>query len=126
VTALRVLALASAALGLVAGASLLPGHRLATRGPPPGQQATPRPAAPRGDPSTAVSTAALTSPTLTPGKPAPDLHALTPSILSRAAEARALDRAAGATCRPLARPDDSSCAPQRDTVEIQWDVGKDP
>jgi hypothetical protein len=108
VTGLRLLAaaVAVAALGAL-------GARLA---PAPRREAPPRPAAaasPRPAEAAAVH--------VTGG---PDLRDVPAGILARAADARALER--GPVCRPSAPRGEAACAPQRDTVEIQWDVVRDP
>lgn len=54
----------------------------------------------------------------------PDLRDLPAGIIARAANARSLER--GPVCRPLPRREDAACPPQRDTVEIRWDVAKEP
>jgi hypothetical protein len=132
-TDLRVVLFAAAgALGLAAaGAGLAPAWRSGGAAHRGGHSTT-TPRAASTSTSTTISTigpapaAGPTSATLAAAKPAPDLRDVPPSILSRAADARALDRAAGRACRPHARADSSTCAPQRDTVEIRWDVGKEP
>ena len=50
--------------------------------------------------------------------------AVPPGVLSRAAEARALDR--GPACPP-ARPANEACPPgPREAVEIEWDGAREP
>jgi hypothetical protein len=134
-TDLRVVLFAAAgALGLAAaGAGLAP----AWRSGGPAHRGAHSTTTPRATPTSTSTTTTMstigpapatvpTSATLAAAKPAPDLRDVPPSILSRAADARALDRAAGGACRPHARADSSTCAPRRDTVEIRWDVGKEP
>jgi hypothetical protein len=87
----------------------------------------PRAAADTGEPQLAVVPTAPLSPvspriTSTVG---PGLRpAVPPGVLSRAAEARALDR--GPACPP-ARPADKACPPEpREAVEIEWDGAREP
>jgi hypothetical protein len=115
VTGLRLLAAAGGALALAAlGAGLLPGRR------------APEPVRP---PPAAARAAAIPAAVADAGASAPDLRAVPAGILARAADARALDRdpERAPLCRPAPAPRrEASCAPPRDSVEIQWDVGKDP
>ena len=49
---------------------------------------------------------------------------LPPGVLSRAADAKALERAP--ECPPPAPAGPVECSPQPDRVEIEWDVGPEP
>lgn len=117
-TGLRLLAAVAggtlALAGLGAGL-LLPDRRAPVPVPPP----PPAAPAPASTPATVLEASAAV----------PDLRAVPAGILARAAHARALDRDRDPGPVPLCRPAprrDATCAPPRDTVEIQWDVGKDP
>jgi hypothetical protein len=114
VTALRVVALAAGALALaVAGAGLVPRRSTA-------------PVRPAAQPAQVAVVKPAVAATAAASKPARDLRDLPAGMLSRAADARALDRAPTPACRPPPRQDDAACAPKRDTVEVRWDVGKGP
>lgn len=110
----RHLLLAAAAAVALAGTSLIlrgsPAERREPAVPPP-----PAPAAvPPAGPTTSLRKKAAGS----------DLRDVPAGIIARAANARSLERAPA--CRPLPRQSDAACPPHRDTVEIRWDVAKEP
>jgi hypothetical protein len=120
VTSLRVAALVAGALALSAAAPFLrPPVRRATAPAASAPAALAPPAVPAAAP--AALPAAFPA-----GAASPDLHGVPPGILSRAADARALERAPAPICRPSARAEATACAPGRDTVEVQWDVAREP
>jgi hypothetical protein len=117
VTSLRLLAALSGAGALAAVATLVAGV-----GRP---AAVERPAA-AGATAVASAQAQAAPAVATDARaPAPELRHVPAGIISRAAAARALERAPGPTCRPAPRPGGDACTPQRDRVEIQWDVDRD-
>lgn len=80
---------------------------------------------PKAPPAAAASVGPVAATTTLRAKAAaPDLRDLPAGIIARAANARSLERAPA--CRPQPPRDESACAPQRDTVEIRWDVAKEP
>ncbi len=107
-TGLRLLAAALAATALAAGGAAMVVPR--------------RPPGPAAEPASAV--VAATGAAFPAGTPVPDAREVVPpGILARAAGARALERAP--VCVPTPAPE-TECAPPRDSVEIEWDVGREP
>lgn len=122
-TPVRLAVLVGAAAAIAAaGAGVLLPHRPGPGAPEPAASApaasVPVPSAPAPVPAATVTPIPAASP------PPQARESVPPGILSRAADARALDRAPACTPAPAR---DQSCAPaQRDDVEVQWDVGREP